>query len=89
MKAAHFIVSGDVQGVGFRYYTLKKAQILDLSGWVRNRPDGSVEAFAEGNEESLESFETALRKGPSFSRVTELRKKESTPEGNTGFKIRW
>lgn len=88
MKAAHFIVSGRVQGVGFRYYTLKQARNLDLSGWVRNLPDGSVEAFAEGPEEALETFETALRKGPSWSSVTECRKREASPEGTAGFKIK-
>lgn len=89
MKAAYFTAKGKVQGVGFRYFAIREAQRLDLSGWVRNLPDGSVEAFAEGPEESLNAFESFLRKGPSWSRVTECRVRIVPPEGVTGFKIKW
>ena len=53
MKRIQLIISGYVQGVGFRAYTQKQAQRLGLSGFVRNRSDGSVEVQAQGNEEAL------------------------------------
>ena len=89
MKAVNFLVKGKVQGVGFRYFAVKEAQRLGLSGWVRNLHDGSVEAHAEGSDESLDSFEASLRPGPSWSRVTECRVRAVSPEGFTGFKIKW
>ena len=89
MKAIHFIVKGKVQGVGFRYFVVKEAQNLGLSGWVRNLPDGSVETRAEGPDEKLEIFESSLNQGPSWSRVTECRSSIVLPEGLTGFKIKW
>ncbi|MFH1965909.1 MAG: acylphosphatase [Acidobacteriota bacterium] len=89
LKAAHFIIKGKVQGVGFRYFVVKEAQNLGLSGWVRNLPDGSVEARAEGQAESLEIFESSLKQGPSWSRVMECRVIAVTPEDFTGFKIKW
>ena len=89
MKAAHFLVKGKVQGVGFRYFVIKKAQNLGLSGWVRNLPDGSVEARAEGRSETLEIFESSLKQGPAWSHVLECRVMAVTPENHTGFKIKW
>ena len=89
MKAAHFIVKGKVQGVGFRYFVIKEAQNLELSGWVRNLPDGSVETRAEGPDEKLEIFESSLKQGPSWSRVTECLASTVPPEDLTGFKIKW
>lgn len=52
----HAIVHGMVQGVNFRAYTVREAQRLGLTGWVRNRPDGTVETVAEGPREALEAF---------------------------------
>lgn len=57
------IVEGHVQGVGFRYFTMDQARRLGLSGWVRNLPDGSVEAEAEGPREDLLVFWKLWRKG--------------------------
>jgi acylphosphatase len=67
--ARRYLVSGRVQGVGFRYFTQDTARREGLSGAVRNLPDGRVEAVAEGDHESLERFEAALRRGPSHARV--------------------
>lgn len=67
-----YLVSGRVQGVGFRYYVLRRAQTLGLVGWVRNRPDGTVEIEAQGDAASLASFEVQLRQGPRFSNVTNV-----------------
>ena len=63
------MVSGRVQGVGFRYFTQDTARREGLTGVVRNLPDGRVEAIAEGSDDSLERFESALRRGPSHARV--------------------
>ncbi|MFQ5525382.1 MAG: acylphosphatase [Thermoanaerobaculia bacterium] len=62
-------ITGRVQGVGFRFYTRQRARDLGLKGWVRNCPDGSVEALATGSEGQLEAFEAALRRGPAGSQV--------------------
>ncbi len=58
------IVRGVVQDVGFRYFTYRHAHALMLTGWVRNRSDGSVEVTAEGPRDQLEALLDALRKGP-------------------------
>jgi acylphosphatase len=87
--ARRFILSGRVQGVGFRYFTLDAARREGLNGFVTNRDDGSVEAVAEGEAESLERFERALRQGPSRSRVERVMVDDLPPEQrNTGFTIR-
>ena len=64
-----FVVSGRVTGVGFRYFALETARREGIGGVVRNLPDGSVEAVAEGEDESLTRFEMALRRGPARARV--------------------
>ena len=87
--ARRFIVSGRVQGVGFRYFALDAARRDGLQGYVTNRDDGSVEAVAEGEAEALERFERALRRGPSRSRVEHVMVEEMTPQMlGTGFDIR-
>jgi acylphosphatase len=60
----HARVEGRVQGVGFRYFVLMKAQALELTGWVGNRVDGQVEVLAEGEHEPLEKLLAALYEGP-------------------------
>jgi acylphosphatase len=75
--------------VGFRYFTQDAARREGLHGYVVNRDDGSVEAVAEGEAESLERFERALRRGPSKSRVENVVIDEVNPDqGNRGFHIR-
>jgi len=68
----HVFIEGVVQGVGFRYLTCRKASILELKGWVRNTPDGKVEAEFEGSREALERMLIWCQKGPDFSRVDEV-----------------
>jgi acylphosphatase len=63
-SSAHIIVSGMVQGVGFRYFVQHHARALGLTGWVRNLPNGEVEIMAEGNREFVESFIVYVRRGP-------------------------
>ena len=65
----HGIVRGDVQGVGFRYFLIRRAQALGLEGWVTNRDDGAVEFVAEGRRPDLEQLERAAREGPRMARV--------------------
>jgi acylphosphatase len=62
-------ISGRVQGVSFRYHTRRTATELKLNGWVRNDPEGTVTAVAEGPEESLKEFLEFLEEGPSFAKV--------------------
>ena len=62
-------VTGRVQGVGFRHFTRKKANALDLDGWVRNERDGSVRLEAEGSREALEDLLEAVREGPRTASV--------------------
>lgn len=59
----HAIVTGRVQGVSFRYYTVQRARELGIVGWVRNRPDGSVEVVGEGTTSQLESLLEFLHEG--------------------------
>ena len=66
----HAEIEGFVQGVGFRNFVQINALEYNLTGWVRNRWDGSVEAVAEGSRGDLEKFLTALRRGPRSSHVT-------------------
>jgi acylphosphatase len=66
----HGLVKGDVQGVGFRYFLIRRAQALGLSGWVQNRDDGTVEFVAEGSRHDLEQLERAAREGPRMARVS-------------------
>ncbi|HKZ84268.1 MAG TPA: acylphosphatase [Anaerolineae bacterium] len=68
-ESLHATVHGRVQGVNFRYYTQRTAQALQLTGWVANRPDGTVEVVAEGARSALDQFLDFLRHGPSHAQV--------------------
>ncbi len=68
----NYRINGRVQGVGFRQFTAERARGLGLIGWVRNLPDGSVEAEAQGQQATLAEFEAYLRRGPQLSRVDSL-----------------
>ena len=86
--ARRYLVSGRVQGVGFRYFAHAAASREDLHGWVRNLPDGRVEAAAEGDAEAIERFERALRHGPPGARVEQLEIEHTAPVGrDTGFNV--
>ena len=69
---AKLIIKGMVQGVNFRYYTQREAQKRNLTGWVRNLPDGSVAALFEGDENEVESMIQWCRSGPPSAQVTEM-----------------
>ncbi len=72
MEARRYLVSGRVQGVGYRYYVIREAQALALAGWVRNLADGSVEVVAAGEDAVLHAFEGRLWQGPPHARVAAL-----------------
>ncbi len=70
--ARKFIISGTVQGVGFRFFTQRAAARHQVLGYVRNLKDGRVEALAEGNDKAVENFKHDLTAGPTFSKVDEI-----------------
>jgi acylphosphatase len=72
VPGAHFKVVGRVQGVGFRWYTRVVARRLQLAGWVRNLPDGTVEVAASGREDKLEELRGLLRRGPDGASVSDI-----------------
>ena len=72
MKAITAIVTGRVHGVGFRYTARQMALNLGLVGWVRNRPDGTVEAWAQGTPDVVAQFSSFLEQGPRPARVTSV-----------------
>ena len=72
----HVFVSGKVQGVGFRDFTRAQARSLNLTGWVKNLPDGRVELVAEGNREQLKKLLEAVSKGPPAARVDKIEVQE-------------
>ncbi|HRE17054.1 MAG TPA: acylphosphatase [Rhodocyclaceae bacterium] len=74
--ARHLIISGLVQGVGYRYATLCEARHLGLSGWVRNRRDGTVEAVVAGSGEAVAALIAWARQGPPAARVSDVRVSE-------------
>jgi acylphosphatase len=84
-----YIISGRVQGVGFRYFAEEAAQREGVRGWVRNLPDRSVEIAAEGEADAMERFDRAVRAGPPGARVDRVDVNDAYPmAGETEFRIR-
>jgi len=81
-------VYGRVQGVGFRFYTQKKALELNLKGFVRNLTNGSVYIEAEGDAKDIDEFIDWCQMGPEWSRVIKIEKQFSDPVGHIGFIIK-
>jgi acylphosphatase len=69
---AHIVIHGDVQGVFFRQSAKGEAEKRNVTGWVKNRPDGSVEAIFEGDKENVDAMTAWCRKGPPRARVKEV-----------------
>ncbi|MDD5447979.1 MAG: acylphosphatase [Actinomycetota bacterium] len=88
-KRARVLISGKVQGVFFRFETRDVAQSLGLGGWVRNLPDGSVEAVFEGEGKAVERAIEWCRRGPSLAQVKDVQVNWEKPEGETDFVIRY
>ncbi|KAF8846565.1 Acylphosphatase [Acephala macrosclerotiorum] len=88
-KRISFLVHGEVQGVGFRYYTRKKAASYGLTGWVRNTANKKVEGEAQGEDDVLSKFMKDVNKGPTHSHVVKVEKKElDVIDGETEFEVR-
>jgi acylphosphatase len=77
-----------VQGVGYRYFVLRAADRLGVSGYARNLPDGRVEVVAEGDEQALAQLEEEMRRGPSFADVQGLEREEVPSRADSGFHVR-
>jgi acylphosphatase len=88
LKRAKVIVRGSVQGVFFRAEARDRARSLGLAGWVRNVPDGTVEAVFEGEDERVKSMVEWCSRGPAGARVEKVDVDWSEPEGDQGFSIR-
>ena len=87
--AKRFIISGRVQGVGFRFFVQDQAAVEGVHGYVRNLPDGTVEALIEGDDESVLRVERALRRGPHSARIDHVDVEDAPPSGRAaGFSIR-
>ena len=82
------MVSGFVQGVFFRAEARDRARSLGLAGWVRNTPDGTVEAVFEGEPDALDSMVAGMREGPRGADVSRVDVDEEEPEGLSGFDVR-
>ncbi len=72
LRTEHLLITGVVQGVGYRWSMVQVAERLEIAGWVRNRSDGSVEAFVRGRPEAIEALVTWARRGPPAARVTDV-----------------
>ena len=88
-QARKFLISGTVQGVGFRYFTQRAAAKIKVGGYVKNLPDGRVEVFAMGSPQQLRELRSVLERGPRFSSVTEVREENasSDPQYEDAFVI--
>jgi acylphosphatase len=87
MAAVHITIHGRVQGVGFRAWVADEAERLGLSGWVRNRRDGTVEAAVSGDQATVNEFLARCRDGPKAAIVSQVRSEPyDGPLGN-GFKV--
>ena len=85
--ARRYTVHGKVQGVGYRFYAYTCADALGVTGWIRNRDDGTVEILAMGSEQQLDELAFDLRRGPRYGRVTRLEEEAAEAEDVEGFKI--
>jgi acylphosphatase len=79
--ARKFLIKGEVQGVGYRFFAQRAAARHQVRGYVRNCPDGTVEALAEGSESDVEEFKKDLVTGPSWSRVEQVEEISLDPTG--------
>jgi len=88
MAARRFLISGRVQGVGYRYFAERSAHQTGVTGWARNLDDGRVEVHANGTAAQLDDFEGRLRVGPRFADVRAVESLEAAVLELSGFHIR-
>ena len=86
--ARRYVVRGRVQGVGYRYFARDRALELGVTGWVRNRDDGTVETLACGTAAQLDAFSGFLHQGPRFGEVRGVQQQEAALLQSDGFSIR-
>jgi acylphosphatase len=84
----HLLLTGHVQGVFFRAWAQGEARELGVSGWIRNCPDGSVEAHLSGDENAVERMVARMRRGPSNARIENFTIEEVPPESPGRFEVR-
>jgi len=87
MERRHLWVRGRVQGVWYRGSCAEEAELLGLSGWVRNLPDGRVEVVAEGDPDAVQQLVDWCWQGPPSARVTGVEEQVEAPQGLSGFSI--
>jgi acylphosphatase len=87
VKRVRVLVSGDVQGVGFRWFCREQAMGRGVAGSVRNLPDGRVEAVFEGETEAVDGIVAWCREGPNWARVSAVEARDEEPVLETGFRI--
>jgi acylphosphatase len=83
--AARLIVTGRVQGVGYRWWTIGQARRFGLRGWVRNRRDGAVEILAIGEPDALDRLESVCSHGPDGALPEQVTREPATPDTSRGF----
>src|SRR5271157_1380411 len=89
VHARRFVVRGRVQGVGFRWFVEREAFLLQITGWVRNNPDGTVEVLAQGTRDQLAGLHSRLREGPRAARIDDVEVSEAQAvAGLISFQIR-
>lgn len=90
MIKVHVFISGRVQGVGFRHFARVNARELEVYGWVKNLPDGRVEAVFQGSEDSVDTMLDRCRRGPRNARVADMTvEEERTDPAMTSFEVRY
>jgi acylphosphatase len=88
MRRVHVTVSGEVQGVGYRYTARLVARELGVTGWVRNRRDGTVEAEVQGDDGRVDEMLAWMAEGPPGSHVADARVADAAPAEETSFEVR-
>jgi acylphosphatase len=87
VQRSHVVIYGFVQGIGFRFAVQRTASSRAVSGWVRNRPDGAVEAVFEGDPEDVDALVDFCRSGPRGADVERVAVEAELPEGLAGFRV--
>ena len=85
MSAKRLVIAGTVQGLGYRDWMVEKARELGVSGWVRNRSDGTVEALIDGDVAAVEELSRLCRRGPRLAEVTSITEELAEPPEQSGF----
>lgn len=89
-QSVEMIVTGIVQGVGFRYATIKLAEALNINGWVKNKPDGSVQVMASGSPDNLTRFVNKIKQSPTpYGRVDHITVNYITNFDHKGFDVKY